>query len=269
MSAARMSSATSFPTSTIASQKNYLGTSGCGYLLYCGLRLGVTAAVFFAEQLGTIALHCFGNEMSDLNEPEDGELRGLREADSRSAELARLFSLYRPRLERMVEFRLDPRLRGRIDTHDVLQEAFLVVANRLDELLGGSPPRVTLFVWLRQLTLQSLIDLHRRHFRDKRNVGREIKLADYQSAGATSLSIAHALVDPLLSPSKAAVKGEEIEQLQQALDSMDEMDREVLALRHFEHLNNKETAEALGLSVTAASNRYVRAMARLAEFVKH
>lgn len=197
---------------------------------------------------------------------EDNELQGLREAEAPAVELARLFSLYRPRLERMVEFRLDPRLRGRIDTGDVLQEAFLVVSQRLEGFLASS--QVSLFVWFRKMTLQSMVDLHRRHFRDKRHVGKEIKLADFRPVGETSLSIAHALVDPRLSPSKAAVRAEEIEQLSRALEEMDEVDREVLALRHFEQLSNKETAEVLGLSVTAASNRYVRAMARLSEYLK-
>jgi RNA polymerase sigma-70 factor (ECF subfamily) len=46
------------------------------------------------------------------------------------------------------------------------------------------------------------------------------------------------------------------------------VDREVLALRHFEQLSNLQTAEVLQLSVTAASNRYVRAAARLAEILQ-
>jgi RNA polymerase sigma-70 factor, ECF subfamily len=197
---------------------------------------------------------------------DSSEWELLQPLDSRDSHLARLFSVYRDRLERMVEFRLDPRLRGRIDTADVLQEAYLVISKRVSEYLAA--PRVSLFVWFRRMTLQCMIDLHRLHFREKRNVGREIKLTEYDPGGATSLSIAHALVDPLLSPSRAAVRAEEVAQLTQALKAMDEIDREVLALRHFEHLSNKETAEALGLSPTAASNRYVRAMARLSSLME-
>lgn len=181
------------------------------------------------------------------------------------AELAQLYSECRPRLELMVEFRLDPRLRRRIDSADILQEAFLSIAKRLPEFLHA--PDVSVFVWFRRLTLQTLVDTHRRHFRDKRSVGKEVKLRTSNANDATSYSIAFSLLDHQASPSKAAVAAEEIDQLRQSLESMDEVDREVLALRHFEHLTNNETAEALGLSITAASNRYVRAMARLTELM--
>jgi RNA polymerase sigma-70 factor (ECF subfamily) len=46
---------------------------------------------------------------------------------------------------------------------------------------------------------------------------------------------------------------------------MDPMDREVLALRHFEQLDNNETAEALAITPTCASSRYLRALKRLKE----
>jgi RNA polymerase sigma-70 factor (ECF subfamily) len=182
------------------------------------------------------------------------------------AALAELYLECRPRLERMVAFRLDPRLRGRVDPADILQEAFLAISKRLPEFLDA--PDVSSFVWLRRITLQTLVDTHRRHFRDKRSVGKEVKLRSSSANDATSYSIAFSLLDHQASPSKAAVEAEEIDQLRQALESMDEIDREVLALRHFEHLTNHETAEALGLSITAASNRYVRAMGRLAELMK-
>ncbi len=178
------------------------------------------------------------------------------------AELARVFELYRPRLERLVEFRLDRSLKGRVDTADILQEAFLTISTRLPSFIAS--PDVSLFVWLRRLTLQCVVDTHRHHFRHKRNVGKEVKLSMVGHGDATSLSIAQALFDPQLSPSKIASQAEELDRMREALDTMDEMDREVLALRHFEQLSNNETAEALGLSVTAASNRYVRAMGRLA-----
>ncbi len=72
----------------------------------------------------------------------------------------------------------------------------------------------------------------------------------------------------MTSPSQAMVKQEELQQLRQLLESMDEIDREVLALRHFEQLSNNQIAEALGISITAASNRYVRAMLRLSQIAK-
>lgn len=179
--------------------------------------------------------------------------------------LADLFAQYRSRLERMVEFRLDRRLLGRVDSADVLQEAFVTISHRLESYLEAAT--ISPFVWIRQLTLQTIVDLHRQHFRQKRGADREVPLLARTYDG-TSYSIAHALVANQTSPSCALVRAEEIDQLRSGLESMEAIDREVLALRHFEQLSNQETAEALAISVTAASNRYVRAMQRLSEIMQ-
>jgi RNA polymerase sigma-70 factor (ECF subfamily) len=121
---------------------------------------------------------------------------------------------------------------------------------------------------MRQRVLQTMIDLQRAHSREKRSIHRESRLPEPQFNQSTSLSIARILMDDLPSPSRVAMLAEEQERLQLALDSMHEIDREVLAMRHFEQLTNSEVAEVLGLSPTAASNRYVRAAARLSEILK-
>lgn len=194
----------------------------------------------------------------------DDERRMLSEGGQTA--LASLFSIHQNRLERIVSFRLDPRIRGRIDAADVLQEAFLKVAERLPEFLESS--EVSFFVWLRQQTLQTLVDVQRRQFRKKCDVGREIRFASTETSDGTSVSIAQFLIDQLTSPSQAMVNAEEMQWLQDALNSMNEVDREVLALRHFEQLGNNQVAEILGLTPTAASNRYLRAAARLSEILQ-
>jgi RNA polymerase sigma-70 factor (ECF subfamily) len=193
-----------------------------------------------------------------------GELvRRLR--DEGEPALAELFSSYRSRLERMVRFRMDPRLATRVDVADVLQEAYLDAAKRVDSYLAN--PEAPLFVWLRGITANTLTDVHRRHLgAAARDAGREVSL--YRNApDATSELLAARLVGRLTSPSHAAMRDETIIQMEQALRQMDETDREVLALRHFEQLANHEVAEVLGLSKTAASNRYTRALARLREIL--
>jgi RNA polymerase sigma-70 factor (ECF subfamily) len=192
----------------------------------------------------------------------DRERRRLLEGGS--AALAEVFSECRDRLERVVEFRLDPRLRGRVDAADVVQEAYLEVARRAHEYMAD--PAVSFFVWVRQLTFQTLINIHRRHFREKRDPSLEVRLGE-RLAHSTSDSIARQLVEARTTPSQAAARAEELALVRAALESMDEIDREVLALRHFEQLGNNEVAEVLGLSVTAASNRYVRAIKRLGEIM--
>jgi len=198
-----------------------------------------------------------------MNAPQTSERQLLM--DGGQSALATLYSQHRDRLERIVAFRLDPRIRRRIDPADILQDAYLEIARRLPDYLASG--QLSFFVWMRQLTLQALIDVHRRHFREKRDVNREIRLAAPAGGDATSLSIAQFLVDQMTSPSQVAVQAEELQRLQQALNSMNDIDREVLALRHFEQLSNQQVAEILGLTPTAASNRYLRAAARLSEIL--
>jgi RNA polymerase sigma-70 factor (ECF subfamily) len=182
------------------------------------------------------------------------------------AALAHLFAASQPRLERILRFRIDPRIRGRVESADVLQDTWLTAARRLREYL--QQPTVSPFVWLRQLVLQTLVDLHRHEFRQRRDAGREVHEGNASPLADTSLSMADILLAQLTSPSGRLVREEEIQQLQQALNALPELDREVLALRHFEQLSNLQTAEVLQLSITAASNRYVRAAARLAEILQ-
>ncbi|MEZ6062977.1 MAG: sigma-70 family RNA polymerase sigma factor [Planctomycetaceae bacterium] len=176
--------------------------------------------------------------------------------------LAELFSVHRDRLWRMVNFRMDPRLHGRIDADDVLQEAWMAVVQRIDHFLADASRSI--FVWFRLITSQTLIDIHRRHLgTQKRNAAMDFSIHRGWSAESTSFSLSFHLLGHLTSPSQAALRQELSDQLKQALGSMNEIDREVLALRHFEQLSNRETAQILGISDQASSDRYMRALARL------
>lgn len=176
--------------------------------------------------------------------------------------LAEAFAHFRGRLKRMVQLRLDRRLQGRVDPSDVLQEAYLDLAKRAADYLDH--PSLPFFLWLRLLTGQRLLAIHRQHLGAKmRSVGQEVALHRGAMPQATSASLAAQLLGRLSTPSQAAVRAEMQLRLQEALNSMDAIDREVLVLRHFEELTNDETAEVLGLQKAAASNRYVRALKRL------
>lgn len=179
-----------------------------------------------------------------------------------ASSLARVFEAHRDRLKRMIRLRLDPRLRGRLDPSDVLQEAYLDVARRIPEFARN--PNVPLFVWLRQLAAQRLIDLHRLHLGTQaRDASLEVSLHHGPCPQASSITLAAHLLGRSLSPSDVAMRAELRIRVQEALDSLDPIDREVLVLRHFEMLTNDEVAEVLQLKKAAASNRYVRALKRL------
>ena len=175
--------------------------------------------------------------------------------------LAEAMAQHTPRLQQAVELRVDPRLAGRLDTVDVLQEAFLEARKRLSRYLAD--PSVPIFIWLRGVVLDTLIDLHRRHLGAKmRDAGRELSRHRSATAQASSVALAACLLGDLTSPSQAAIREETARQIEAALVDMDEIDREVLILRHFEQLTNDEVAAVVGVKKAAASRRYMRALAR-------
>jgi len=180
--------------------------------------------------------------------------------------LAQLFGKHRDRLSRMVRLSLDRRLQGRIDPSDVLQEAFIDAYYRQHEYRAD--PMMAPFLWLRFLTGQRLLALHRRHLGTQmREAAREVSLQAGTMPQADSFSLANFLLGRLTTPSLAAIRAEMRVRLQDVLNAMDPIDREVLVLRHFEELSNGETAVVLGLQKAAASNRYVRALRRLTDFL--
>ena len=141
----------------------------------------------------------------------------------------------------------------------------MAAAQRLNHYLDDSTQ--TFFIWLRLITNQTSIDVHRRHLgAQMRDASRDMSIHAHY-AQATSMSIASQLLGNFTSPSQVAMRDEIAVQLEQAIDSMEQIDREVLALRHFEELTNSEVAEVLGIQQKAASIRYVRALKRLKDVI--
>lgn len=182
--------------------------------------------------------------------------------------LAELFSLYRPRLWRLVAFRLHPQLQGRIDADDVLQDAWLRAVDRIASFLKDAAA-ISPFLWFRTIVSQTLVDLHRFHMgAQKRSAAREFSINRGWSSESTSSSMSFHLQQPAKSPSSTLGRAEQARQLEAALQGMNENDREVLALRHFEELSNSETARVLNMTEQAASARYIRALARLKQVLE-
>ena len=172
----------------------------------------------------------------------------------------------RPRLRRMVAFRLDQRLQGRIDPSDVLQDAYLAAWEDLGAYLDR--PAMPFFLWLRGIAGNKLRELHRHHLGTQmRDARREVSIGDGAMSETTMAALAAQLLGDLTRASEQALRVEVKLRLQEALSSMEPLDREVLALRHFEQLSPAETAEVLGIKEKAAGMRYVRALRRLKEIL--
>jgi RNA polymerase sigma-70 factor (ECF subfamily) len=177
-----------------------------------------------------------------------------------------LLTRHRGRLRRMVEMRMDWRLQARLDASDVIQESFLEASTRLEEYLRD--PALPLFLWLRLIVGERLTRLHRHHLGVKmRDAGREVSLYREALPAASSAALAAQLLGKHTSPTQAAIRAERMLRLQEALNTLDPIDREVLSLRHFEELTRAETAKVLGIEEGAAAKRYVRALKRLKDIL--
>jgi RNA polymerase sigma-70 factor (ECF subfamily) len=199
---------------------------------------------------------------------DEGHIDDLvrRAAAGEESAMAELFDRHRDRLRRMVRLRLDRRLQGRVDPSDVLQDAYVDLAEKLPEY--AARPGLPFFLWLRLVVGERLLRIHRHHLGAAlRDAAREISLHQGGIPQASGASLAAQLLGQITPASQAAARMELQHLLQEALNGMEPIDREVIALRHFEDLSNDEVAAALGLSKAAASKRYVRAMVRLKDIV--
>jgi RNA polymerase sigma-70 factor, ECF subfamily len=200
-----------------------------------------------------------------MDDPESQRLIERARAGDPAA-VSEIFARHRQRLRRMVEMRLDRRLQGRIDASDVIQEAHLEVATRLADYL--KEPKLPLFLWLRLVVGERLMKLHRTHLgAQKRDAGIEVSIFREALPAASSAALAAQLLGKHTSPTQAAVRAERLLRLQEAINALDPIDREILSLRHFEELSRSEAAQALGIEEAAAAKRYVRALKRLKDLL--
>src|SRR6516225_6222779 len=199
----------------------------------------------------------------DINSADTARLLEQARGGDKAA-LNELLSRHRSRLRLMVEMRLDTRLQARLDASDVVQDAYIEVTERLDDYLRD--PKVPLFLWLRLIVGERLLTLHRHHLGTQmRDAGREVSLYRGALPAASSQALAAQLLGRFTSPTQAAVRAERILRVQEALNALEPVDREVLSLRHFEELTAAETAVVLGIEESAAAKRYFRALKRLKE----
>jgi RNA polymerase sigma-70 factor, ECF subfamily len=200
-------------------------------------------------------------------ELDDERLIGLASEGDLEA-LAELFGRNRKRLRQMVRLRLDRRLQGRVDASDVLQEAYLDLAQQLPHYLARR--EMPFFLWLRLVVGQRLMRVHREHLgAAMRDAGREVSLYKGALPQASSVSLAAQLLGQYTPASQAMSRAEVQIQIQAALNGMEAIDREIISLRHFEELSNAEIAEVLGLDKSTASKRYIRALKRLQVMLEH
>jgi RNA polymerase sigma-70 factor (ECF subfamily) len=195
-----------------------------------------------------------------------GELMDrARQGDPQAQE--ELLGQHRDALRRMIALRLDPAIAARLDASDVVQDVLLEASRRLEDYLRK--PVMPFPLWLRHLAKDHIIDAHRRHrLAQRRGVDREQPVVPAALAGQSSIELAAQFIDPEKTPASAAMQHELEQRLYRAISALEENDREMILMRHFEQMSNQEVAGALNLTEAAASMRYLRALRRLKDEIR-
>jgi len=178
----------------------------------------------------------------------------------------RLFEKHRGPVHRLIEMRLDRKVRQRVDVSDVVQEVMVDASKRLNKYLDN--PALAFHLWMRQIASDRIIDTYRRHRGSaKRSMDREQPLVIAGAVDQSTIELAAALCDPALTPAAIATNREIANQVEQAINGLGEQEREIIVMRHYEHFSNQEIAQVLELTPPAASMRYLRAVRRLRELL--
>ncbi len=194
--------------------------------------------------------------------PQTSELLHQARAGDEQA-VNQLLDRHRDALRRLVELRMDRVLQRRVDASDIVQDVLVEANRRLRDYLADPNP-MPFHLWLRHMAKDRLIDAHRRHrVAQRRSLDREQPLAAPAGIDHSTMELANQLRDPQMTPAAAATWNETLRRFHEAVERLDEIDREMILMRHFEKLSNQEAAQALGLTSAAASMRYLRAVRRL------
>ena len=197
----------------------------------------------------------------DLGNETTGELLD-RARSGDAAAFGQLLDRRRAWLNRLIRSRLDRKIGRRVDASDVVQDVLIEASRRLSEYLAN--PVLPFPIWLRRMAQDRVIDLHRRHrLSERRSVDRERHVAATGEDRSSVVDLVNQAFDPALTPAAAALRNELQQRFLDAVDQLEQDDREIVLLRHFERLSSTEAAEALNLTPAAAGMRYLRALRKL------
>lgn len=186
----------------------------------------------------------------------------LRVGDGDDEARNELLARHRTSVERLIQMRLDHKIRRRVAVSDVLQNVMIEANRRLSDYLNkGAMP---FHLWIRQIAKDRIIDAHRRHRGSaKRSVDREQAIDGRPNNRQSTIMLAGVIADKELTPAARATQQEIAKQVELAIADLPVADRDIILMRHYEQLGNQEVAEVFGISEQAASMRYLRALKKL------
>ena len=178
-----------------------------------------------------------------------------------------LIERHRGALRHLVRMRLDRKIQRRVDVSDVVQEVLIEANRRLKTYLEN--PVMPFHLWVRHIARDRIIDAHRRHRGSaKRSIDREQPMVIPGGFDQSSIILANQLVDQGKTPAAKTLEKELAGRVEDAITQLDDVDAEVIVMRHYEQLSNQEIAQALDLTEPAASMRYLRAVRRLRDLMQ-
>jgi RNA polymerase sigma-70 factor (ECF subfamily) len=170
--------------------------------------------------------------------------------DGDTAALGRLLDLHRDYLRGLAVQQLTPKLKGRLDGSDIVQQTCLSVHKQIGEFVGTKPAEFV--AWLRQI-----------HERNIRNVARNQLLVQKRAVNREEVLEQDNFVDPETSPSQIVLRDEDASRLRAAMVYLSDDEREAIHLRYFENWTLPQIGEHLGLSLDAVVWLLKRTMKQL------
>jgi RNA polymerase sigma-70 factor (ECF subfamily) len=166
---------------------------------------------------------------------------------------------FRAYLRLLARLQLDPRLKGKLDPSDVVQQTLLHALQGLDQFRGHNDAEMA--VWLRQILAHYLANAVRDLGRVKRDIARERSLE--AALEQSSARLESWLAASQSSPSQQAQRNEQLLRLAEALTALPEAQREALTLHHLQNWTLEEVGEHLGRSPAAVAGLIKRGLKEL------
>ena len=197
--------------------------------------------------------------MEPMDNHQTQHLVALAKEGDESA-LNQLCSVYGERVRRIIRLRLDQKLRPKLDSVDVVQDALILALGGLKDFTYRNEG--DFLRWLSRIAENKLCDILDKFHADKRDVHKEIP---FKKEGGSTNGGSVGAAEPMrtTTPSVIACRKEALDKLEQALDKLKPEYKQVVVLKKIEGLSHAEIAERLGKNTGAVRMLLARAMAAL------